>query len=262
MKCAVSNIAWAPAQDEEMYAFLQKNGFSGLEIAPTRLFPEAPYDHLQEAALFARRLKERFGLTIPSMQSIWYGRTERLFGTAAEYESLLAYTKKAVDFAAAIGCPSLVFGCPKNRVLPEGSSDETALRFFGEAGAYAAPEGVALALEANPPLYGTNYLNHTADVFAAAAKCASAGVSVNLDMGAILAQQEALSLTKEEVGLISHVHISEPGLLPVEARPLHTALAQQLCRCGYQNFISLEMGSAAPLARVQQAALYVKEIFG
>lgn len=54
-----------------------------------------------------------------SMQSIWYGRTEKLFGTEEERNLLLDYTKSAVDFAAAIGCKNLVFGCPKNRCIPE-----------------------------------------------------------------------------------------------------------------------------------------------
>ena len=38
------------------------------------------------------------------MQSIWFGRQERLFGSEEEREILIDYTKKAVDFAVAIQC--------------------------------------------------------------------------------------------------------------------------------------------------------------
>ena len=49
MKLAISNIAWTKEKDESMYAHLLQKGFQGLEIAPTRLFSERPYEHLKEA---------------------------------------------------------------------------------------------------------------------------------------------------------------------------------------------------------------------
>lgn len=39
MKLSISNIAWSAEHDAAMYKFLQQEGFSGLEIAPTRIFP-------------------------------------------------------------------------------------------------------------------------------------------------------------------------------------------------------------------------------
>ena len=49
MKLSISNIAWSTEHDNTMYQFLKDNGFDGLEIAPTRIFPEKPYEHLSEA---------------------------------------------------------------------------------------------------------------------------------------------------------------------------------------------------------------------
>ena len=53
--------------------------------------------------------KGRLQFSVASMQSIWYQRTEKLFGSEAERETLLSYTKQAIDFAEAAGCPNLVF---------------------------------------------------------------------------------------------------------------------------------------------------------
>ena len=39
MKLSFSNIAWSAEQDEKIYGALAARGFSGVEIAPTRLFP-------------------------------------------------------------------------------------------------------------------------------------------------------------------------------------------------------------------------------
>ena len=49
MKLAVSNIAWDSVNDNKIYNCMKAIGFTGLEIAPTRIFPDAPYDCLKEA---------------------------------------------------------------------------------------------------------------------------------------------------------------------------------------------------------------------
>ena len=41
---AISNIAWQKDEDETVYAAMQQAGFTGLELAPTRIFSEAPYE--------------------------------------------------------------------------------------------------------------------------------------------------------------------------------------------------------------------------
>ena len=57
MKLSVSNIAWGPESDAAMYPVLAEKGYQGLEAAPTRLFPQRPYDHLEQAAAFRARLQ-------------------------------------------------------------------------------------------------------------------------------------------------------------------------------------------------------------
>ena len=121
MKLSISNIAWDSGEDDKIYLLMQKYGFSGLEIAPTKIFPQNPYDKIEEAKLWAQNLKEKYGFVIPSMQSIWYGRSEKIFASAEDRQILINYTKKAIDFASAIGCKNLVFGCPKNRKMALGA---------------------------------------------------------------------------------------------------------------------------------------------
>ena len=42
LKLAISNIAWDKADVEAVFAAMQQNGFTGLDIAPTGIFPEYP----------------------------------------------------------------------------------------------------------------------------------------------------------------------------------------------------------------------------
>lgn len=261
LKLSISNIAWAYEKDEEVYLKMAESGFTGLEIAPTRLYPELPYDRAEEAGEWSKMLRERYDLNVSSMQSIWFGRNERLFGPEQERASLLDYTKKAIDFAVAIGCKNLVFGCPKNRMRPDCANESVAEGFFRELGNYAFLKGTCIGLEANPTIYGTNYINDTASAIALIKKVNSPGFKLNLDFGTIIYNEESLKELYGEVGTINHVHISEPNLLPIRHRDKHRELRRVLEDEGYSGFISIEMGRTEDYSLVEDAMKYIGEVF-
>ncbi|MCI8417884.1 MAG: sugar phosphate isomerase/epimerase [Lachnospiraceae bacterium] len=256
MNLSISNIAWSPDQDTAVYTAMEQLGYTGLEIAPTRIFPQDPYAHTGEATLFARQLREQYGLRVCSLQSIWYGRTERLFGSGKERQLLLDYTRRAIDFAAAMDCPNLVFGSPRNRQQPEGAPLEPVLEFFREVAVYAAACGTTLSMEPNPPLYHTNFINTTEQACDLVRQVRSrvlppskaSGFAVNLDLGTMIENQESLLSLPQWLPLINHMHISEPGLgrLKEEHLPLHRDLLSQVQKAWtdntWQGYLSIEMG--------------------
>ena len=263
MKLSISNIAWTAENDAEMYQFLKESGFQGLEIAPTRIFPEAPYDKLSEAKDWACELKEKYGLEIPSMQSIWYGHQEKIFGTKEERKILIDYTKKAIDFAELIGCKNLVFGNPKNRDTDDVSGNyPTAIEFFREIGDYALEHHTTIAIEANPIIYNTHFLNTTEQAVDMAYKCGSEGVKVNVDLGTIIYNEESIDYIKQVPEFINHVHISEPGLNPIEQRLLHDTLFNILKELGYEKYVSIEMGNKNNLEQVRIIMEYIARCNG
>ena len=261
MKIAASNIAWEQAQDDIIYRMLADRGCTGLEIAPTRLFPQSPYDHIPAAGAFRRRLADRYGLQIVSMQSIWYGRKEQLFGTREEQQALIAYTEKAIDFASELECPNLVFGCPKNRCIGD-TPWETAAALFHSLGEYARKRGTVLAIEANPVIYGTDFINTTAEAFSLAAAANSAGIAVNLDIGTMIENHETVTELPGEGAGIHHIHLSEPCLAVPVPHSLHCELADFLHRVDYDGYISLEMKRPDDIAVLAGALEYLAEVFG
>lgn len=259
MKLSISNIAWGAEHDAEMYQYLHEVGFAGLEIAPTRVFPEAPYDKLADAKEWARLLKDKYSLEIPSMQSIWYGHQEKIFGTKEERLVLIDYTKKAVDFAEAIGCKNLVFGNPKNRDTDDiPGIYPLAISFFREIGDYAAEHGTTIAIEANPPIYNTRFINTTEQAVELAYKCDSKGVKVNVDLGTIIYNNEEIEFLKQISDFVNHVHISEPGLGPIEHREMHELLFSILAELHYGRYVSIEMSNKGDLAQVRVIMDYIK----
>lgn len=258
---AISNIAWSADQDKDVYELMKKYGFSGLEIAPTRIFPVAPYEDLNAAAVWAEMLRNEYGFSVPSMQSIWYGRQEKVFGTDEERRSLIDYTKKAIDFAEAIGCKNLVFGCPRNRFLPDGADPQIAVAFFSELSEYAVNHKIVLGMEANPPIYNTNYINTTAQAMELVEKVNSAGFKINLDVGTMIENGESVSLLKGKTHLINHVHVSEPGLKKIQKRLLHEELSELLKKEKYQGYVSIEMGKREELPEIEEVCAYIREVF-
>lgn len=273
MKLAISNIAWTAQEDEAVYAMMRQYGYTGLEIAPTRFFATDPYEDLRRVADWRAEFAASTGFDIPSMQSIWFGRTEKLFADARQRQILLAYTKKAVDFASAAGCANLVFGSPKNRALPDVSDRslwEQGIDFFRELGSYAHEKNTAVGMEANPAIYDTNYINTTQEAVSLIREVGSAGFLLNLDAGTMIENREPVESLTGSARLINHVHISEPFLKPVSTdsgrRAFHGELAAFLRENGYQGYVSVEMGktqdSAGRISMLDEILAYGKEMFG
>jgi sugar phosphate isomerase/epimerase len=261
MNLSISNIGWAAESDTQVYELMTRYGFSGLEIAPTRIFLEHPYEQVNQASAWAEQLRGQYGFAVPSMQSIWYGREEKIFGTAEERQALIDYTKQAIDFAAAIRCKNLVFGCPRNRNLPEDGEIDLAILFFKELGDYAANQGTIIGMEANPPIYNTNYINDTKAALSLIHEVGSDGFRLNLDVGTMIYNRESVDILSGNVKYINHVHISEPGLKPIEKRILHKELKDVLLKEHYRGFISIEMGKTDELKKLDDVMYYVKGIF-
>ncbi len=256
---SASNIGWEKKDDARVIARMKELGYKGLEVAPTRLFPDTPYEHRNMAAMLSIAMRREFDFSIPSMQSIWFGVEGNIFTPAAKLP-LLEKTNAAFTFAHAMGCHNLVFGCPRARNIPDGHTAEEADDFFRQAARIAHSYDSKLAMEANPPIYNTNFLNTTREAFDFVRRLAEPGLSVNLDVGTMVYNGENPADFANDLDLVSHVHISEPYLAPIEKRELHKELAEILKEKQYQGFVSVEM-KCADYETVEKCLEYVAEVF-
>ena len=103
-------------------------------------------------------------------------------------------------------------------------------------------------------------LNGTADAFALVKRLDNPGLSVNLDLSTVLAQGEHLQSFIDDMQYVSHVHISEPGLVPIERRPEHKELALLLGAVGYRGFVSVEMAHT-DVDTIRRTMDYIAEVF-
>lgn len=262
VKLAISNIAWSAEEDGAVYQLMQQYGFTGLEFAPTRWQQDRPYESAMQVKTIADNLNEQYRFTIPSMQSILYGRSERLFASNEEREALFRYLKTAIDFAAVIGCKNLVFGSPKNRYLPDASVAVVAVAFFRNLAEYAWQQGTVVSMEANPEIYGTNYITTTAEAAALVREVNHPGFRINLDVGTMIQNGETVESIEEWLPLVQHIHISEPYLALIEKRELHKTLVRMLLQTQYDKYLSIEMKrpDKAVVQHVENVLCYIHNL--
>lgn len=260
MKYSISNIAWNETDDEVMYEYINLAGFHAIEIAPTRLCKENPYDNIDISLTKAKILKEKYNLDISSMQSIWFGRNENIFHSKVERNILLEYTKKAIDYAVALSCNNLVFGCPRNRIIDNVDQIMIADEFFFKIGELANSTGVVIAFEPNPTIYNTNFINTTKEAASLIKRINSEGLKINMDLGTVIWNNEDLDEILKNIKYINHIHISEPYLEKIEKRELHKKLSKKLFERNYEKYVSIEMKNLNDINIVKESINYINEV--
>ncbi|MGD0776301.1 MAG: sugar phosphate isomerase/epimerase family protein [Candidatus Solibacter sp.] len=268
MNLAVSNIAWPASADEEAARILHHSGIGGIEIAPTRLWPEWK-GASRQAAEAAKARCAAMGLSVAALQAILFGKPEyKLFGSAGQREDLVNHLRFCAEMAAALGARSLVFGAPKNRELC-GLTEDAAFAMARECFAAVAPDyerhGVCLCLEANPPQYGCQFLTDSAQAARMVRAVDSPGLRLHLDTACMyLAGEDLPAAVRSNFDLVSHFHVSEPFLASMEA-PLidHAQVAGTLRELKYTGWVSLEMREAAePSPALRQAVAFLARTYG
>lgn len=248
MRLSVSNIAWTYDERLGAYALLQRAGVTGLEIAPGIFFAgEADvFAPGAEAALRALHEITEAGLGLISMQALLFGvQGAALFGTADERAHFDKAMRRAIGFAGRFGIPNLIFGAPRQRIVPNGMTQVDAMGLaldqFGGLAKVAKAAGTVLSIEANPTAYGTNFLNTLGETLDFVERLADPAVKLVLDTGAVCMNQEVVDFSAL-LPRLGHVHLSEPHLAPAPAEEAPTAeLLKKLAQAGYQGAVSIEM---------------------
>ena len=135
------------------------------------------------------------------------------------------------------------------------------MEFFKEIGDYAASKNTIVGMEANPTIYNTNYVNDTLTALQLIKKVDSKGFLLNLDVGTMIQNEEDVSELVDNVEWINHVHISEPGLKPIQKRDIHMQLKNILLEGGYKGFISIEVKKQEKILVIENMMEYIGNIF-
>jgi sugar phosphate isomerase/epimerase len=268
MKLAVSNIAWPVESDAEAFDLLAANGIRGIEIAPTRIWPQwQGIDAASVAGL--RSTLDSAGLTVSSLQAILFQKPElHLFGSDRDRQAMFDHLCRCADLAGTLGAYCLVFGAPKNRdrgALSEEDAFPIACDFFAKVGDVYAARHLCIGFEANPPEYGCNFATESRTAARLVRAVDSAGFRLHLDTACLyLAGESPRQAIEQNSDILRHFHVSEPNLGPFSApKAPHKTAAQALRNVHYDGWAALEMRAAGPpLPALTEAVRYIRETYG
>ena len=246
MRLAISNIAWDVAEDEALVALLQCYRIDAIDIAPGKYFPNL-WKTTEVEILRVRQWWGDRGLEITGMQALLFGTSGlNLFGSQESQVALLRYLKLVCRIGAILGAPRIVFGSPKSRDRFGLSDDEAmaiAKSFFRRLGDFAASHGVMMCLEPNPTRYGANFMTNSSETWKVVRHIAHPAIRMQFDAGSLTINgEDPATVLKMSAGLIGHVHISEPNLVPLgDGNTDHSAMHQALLQNLPNHLVTVEM---------------------
>lgn len=269
MRLAVSNIAWAADEQPAVLAALAGLGVTGIEVAPTVVWPDWHGATPQAARELARMLAGE-GFAVPALQSILYARPAlTVFGDAAGRAALAAHVAHVARIAEGLGAAVMVFGSPRNRLrgdLAPEAAMAAAVPVFRALGEACHAAGTALAIEANPAEYGCDFLTRWHEAAELVERVDHPGVVLHLDTACTsLAGDDSVAAVAACAGRIRHFHVSAAQLGPVaeDGTTDHAAIAAALRAQGYGGWVSVEMRrAAAPLDTIRHAAGLMRRHYG
>lgn len=263
MKFSISNIAWPIEWDNLIFAKLHELGYSAIEIAPNRTIQNG-YDATDEEIKFWNNNYLNQFSEISSMQSLLFKVDTPIFESNENKMYIFDNLKKGLLFASKLKVRNIVFGSPSIRNVNNDEEYDRSKLFFSQLANEAQELNISVALEPNPIIYNTNFLNSTFDALEYVRQINHPNLGINLDFGTIIENKESIHdiMTYENIPLIKHVHISEPYLakINISRRKIHIELLKRLVNFDYNGYISIEMKSGCTLEEIIEVLNYVKAI--
>ena len=244
MKLAISNIAWAQHDDPLILSQLKELGVSGIEIAPTKVWPDWKNISQKSVEAYKHKLND-LGFKVPSLQALLFGKPElNLFNTDC-HQQYLEHLKLVADVANGLDANVLIFGSPKNRKRNQVSLSEAegiAHDFFNKVGDICQQRNCKIGIEHNPVEYGCDFLTNVNDVTEFVQELKHPAVQLHVDSAGVhMCGGNISDVIKQSIPFV-HYHISEPMLDPIAGGVVdHKAAANALNSINYKNWLSIEM---------------------
>lgn len=244
MRLAISNIAWDFGHESALLPRLAKLGVQGIEVAPTKRWPNWVGITHSSAIEYKETLLAN-NLVVPAFQALLFGRPDLQLFETDTHRAFLEHIELVAELASWMNAKALVFGSPKNRikgVLSTVEADSIAVDFFSRAAAICVDHGVVLAIEANPVEYGCDYITTTQQARNLVDQVNHTGFRLHFDSGALHMSGDDVATAIGETVPYAHCHVSEPYLSPLLGGVVaHEQISIALKNCGYDGWVSIEM---------------------
>lgn len=251
MKFSCSNIAWTKEQEPISLSILKKYNITGIEVAPTILWPNWENATVDNAILYKKTLSDQ-GFEIPAMQAIMFGKNVTSIFDKTDQINILSHLAMVSDLAGALGAKSIVFGSPKlrNTNLSINDAITEVVPFFHKIASYFNNNGSCFCIEPCGEIYGSNFITSAHEAAILSKEVNSSGFGIHIDSAALHEAEEIIDNVWDEIKHnVKHYHISEPQLNNFHNSIIpHLHNLNWLQEHNYQGWCSVEMkNSSIPL---------------
>lgn len=270
MKLAISNIAWNLEEDSAISEVMQHYGVTGVEIAPTKIWPDPLQATDADIASYKQFWLDK-GIVVSSMQALLFGHPElTIFESKEKRQATIDYLRGIIRLGGKLGAKALVFGSPKNRLVGDLSQsliEEISSEFFSSVGEIAKQNDTWFCIEPNPSDYGCDFINTSVQGKQLVERVATPGFGLHLDAAGMTMSGEDIAVTlTDAISDLRHFHISEPNLNPIGGGGVDHALFASILSTGnYNNWYSVEMRAPDEkynVPGVSKALGVVREYYG
>lgn len=264
MKLGISNIAWNDPWDSKILDLIRSMGLDFIEIAPTKIWNDWKYSKSQ--VIEFRDFINDHGINLYSMQSSLYNTSDLyLFKDEKHRTLLLDHLKKVDDMCSILGITRVIFGSPKNRVIPKYMSNANALdvavKFFDEL---SVNTNNITCLEANARDYNCNFMFTTDQTLEVINLVDRDNIKLHVDLACVTLEHE--NIKNIPLHLAEHLHISEPYLNDFDNIECnHSEFNDAIIKSRYSKNISIEMRNSDDddenYNRILNAITFVKNTY-
>jgi len=267
MKLSISNLAWDKHQDDKVIKLLKKHSVTGIDLAPTKIWPNPTKVSVKEAEKY-RQFWQNQGISIIAFQSLLYGHPElTIFQDSKARQNTLVYLTYIIKLAASLGVKALVFGSPRNRQIGNLSRSKympIAVDFFHKLAEVAAKHNQIFCIEPNSVIYGCDFIKSHTEAVELVKKINHPAFRLNIDVATItLNKKNHAQVITDALAWSGHFHISERDLKAIEPdKSYHKKVSNTLYRLKYAGWISIEMNKHPKnLLTIDKTLSLVKTIY-
>jgi sugar phosphate isomerase/epimerase len=245
MKFSFSNIAWDQKNSEEIFSLLKEHGIYGIEVAPTKIWPDWQDANYKSAVSYKNEIARK-GFVIPALQAILFNKPEAKLFDAVGEKKLFEHLKLVAEVAEGLGAKCVVFGAPKQRNIGNLTHEEAinhSIGIFRKIGDIFSNHNVKFCIEPNPKKYSCNFINNIGQANDLVRKVNHKNFALHLDAAGMFLEHDNLADKWEKISDITHhFHVSEPDLGDFDTPQVnHFENFNTLDKGGYQGWCSVEM---------------------
>lgn len=268
MKHAISNIALPQYAHADELRELGALGFTGLEVAPSRIWPET-WGGLSLHAVEQYRIEvEAAGLEVVGLHSLLFDQPGlALCETAEQRVELIEFFVHLSGVCRDLGGRTLIWGGGRKRgQIPATDALEIAVDFFTTLTDRTAHHGTIFCIEPLTP-DDTDFIHSVRECSGVANRVNSPGMKVQIDAKALAGNGELDADTFDAVAdQLVHYHANEPGfeILGTSGTVDHIAGGSFLRHVGYDGYVSIEQKMVDPenvFGPIRQSLEVLKEAY-